>query len=97
MRKFITTPEARVDLNGIRDYTAAHWDTEQADRYISLIIETCDNLAEGSVHGRQVDFLRAGYLKYPVGSRVVFYGFFANGIDVVRVLHKKMNATWLET
>ncbi|MGI8485381.1 MAG: type II toxin-antitoxin system RelE/ParE family toxin [Thermomicrobiales bacterium] len=93
MSGFTTTPEARADLNGIWDYTAAHWDSEQADRYTELIIKTCGDLAEGSIRGRQVEFVRAGYFKYSVGSHVAFYRFLSGGMDLVRVLHKQMDAT----
>ena len=41
--------------------------------------------------GRPCDDVRAGYFRHPVGSHVVFYRRVAGGIDVVRILHQRMD------
>jgi plasmid stabilization system protein ParE len=41
---------------------------------------------------RELDYrLRAGYYKIPCGSHVLFYRLAADGIDVVRILHERMD------
>ena len=35
--------------------------------------------------------IRAGYYKYPTGSHVLFYRLIEGGIDVVRILHERMD------
>jgi toxin ParE1/3/4 len=35
--------------------------------------------------------VRRGYRQYPSGSHVLFYRFTADGIDVVRILHERMD------
>ena len=46
---FVLTPRARDDLDGIWDFTAEHWDVDQADRYIRRLAQAFANLAEGTV------------------------------------------------
>ena len=48
-------------------------------------------LAERPSLGRSIDAVRLGYFKFPVASHVVFYRQNADGIDVIRILHKRMD------
>jgi toxin ParE1/3/4 len=41
--------------------------------------------------GRECPELRPGYYKYPSGSHVLFYRLITDGIDVVRILHERMD------
>ncbi|MGI8486499.1 MAG: type II toxin-antitoxin system RelE/ParE family toxin [Thermomicrobiales bacterium] len=90
---FTITPEARRDLDDIWEYTARRWNVDQADEYISSFVETLNDLADNTIHGRKVDFLLLGYFKYPIGSHVAYYRFQSNVLDLVRVLHKRMDAS----
>ena len=47
-------------------------------------------LAERPSLGRGIDEVRPGYFKFPVASHVVFYSK-PDGIDVIRILHKRMD------
>jgi toxin ParE1/3/4 len=89
--QFRLRPKARDDLAEIWSYTAEHWSLQQADIYHHAIIEVLTGLAEGHLKGRPVDHIRAGYLKYPAGSHFVFFKLAEYGIDVVRVLHQRMD------
>lgn len=82
---------ARRDLSGIWSYSAKRWDEAQADRYVRLIADGFDGLASGSVQGRDAFDLRAGYLKLAVGSHLVFYRVGTDAIEVVRILHSRMD------
>ena len=93
MRDFAVTPEARGDLTDIWHYTARRWEEEQADRYIERIVTICGDLADGTKHGREMNVLRTGYFMYPVGSDMLFYRFTPDGLELVRVLHKRMDVT----
>lgn len=48
-------------------------------------------VAEDPRRGRTCDDVRAGYRKYPAGSHFVFYRLVEGGIDVVRILHQRMD------
>jgi toxin ParE1/3/4 len=89
---YVLTPRARRDLSEIWDDTATQWGTAQADRYIRLIVSACDVLATGGARGRSAEAIRPGYLRQTVGSHVVFYrARKRGGIEIVRVLHQRMD------
>lgn len=84
------TPRAVADLEQIWSYTAATWSLDQAERYHNAIVAALDALVSGCRRGRATA-VRAGYLKYAVGSHLVFYRVAGHGIDVIRILHQSMD------
>jgi len=83
---------ARRDLSGIWTYSAQRWNDAQADRYLRLIAEGFDGLASRAIQGRSAEDIRPGYFKLAVGSHLIFYRLgSADVIEVVRVLHKRMD------
>jgi toxin ParE1/3/4 len=85
------TPLARADLDGIWDYTVSNWGVGQAERYVRVIDAVCRDLAAGRVAGRRADVVRPGLLRCAAGSHVVFYRLSEGGIDVIRILHRRMD------
>lgn len=85
-------PLALADLEEIWSYTATRWSAEQAESYHAGIVAVFEGLAAGSKQGRPSD-VREGYFKYAVGSHLVFYRHFQGGIDIVRILHQRMDVT----
>ncbi|MDF0602188.1 type II toxin-antitoxin system RelE/ParE family toxin [Psychromarinibacter sp. C21-152] len=90
MSRVAFTPAAAADLSDIWDHTAATWGVAQAERYTDGIRDLCTDLAEGRRTGRSVE-VRAGYLKYPVGRHILFYRANEAGIELVRILHQRMD------
>jgi toxin ParE1/3/4 len=90
--EFRLTPLAERDLEDIWYFTVETWSQEQAEKYHADMLRAFRELAFGRVGGRDVD-LRRGYLKYPVGSHFVFYRIRPFGIEVVRILHKRMDVS----
>ncbi len=91
MSRFVFSPRALHDLNGIWTYTARRWGADQAERYIRLIAEAVELIAETPALGRNCDHVREGYGKYPVGSHVLFYRAIDDSAGVVRILHQRMD------
>lgn len=89
-RPYRFSPLAEVDLEDIWLYTLRNWSLEQADRYQGQIMAAVEGLATGVKNGRPVT-VREGYFKYPVGSHLVFYRQSGTGLDVVRILHRRMD------
>ncbi len=83
-------PLARADLEDIWLYTVHKWSLQQADSYHAEMITVFEGLAKGTKTGVTVE-VREGYFKYLVGSHVVFYRHSEVGIDIVRVLHQRMD------
>lgn len=91
MSRCTLTPRARSDLEEIWDYTAAHWSMDQAEAYLRQIEAAMKVAAADPRRGRRCDETRAGYRKFPAGSHVLFYRTTPDGIDIVRILHQRMD------
>lgn len=91
MREVVYSPRAVDDLGQIWDYTADRWDIEQADAYVRSVVNTCDRLAAGTLLGRSAEDIRAGYRKYAVVSHILFYRATDTTLEVIRVLHQRMD------
>ena len=90
-KQFRLRPAAQADLENIWLYTAERWSPEQADIYHNRIVEVMAALADGRLKGRSAEHIRAGYFNYPAGSHLVFFKDADYGIDVVRILHQRMD------
>jgi toxin ParE1/3/4 len=91
MKRYVLTPRAHRDIDEIWNYTAANWGIDQAEHYVRLIQRAIEIVADNPGRGRICDDVRPGYRKYPAGSHFVFYRVAGAGIDVVRVLHQRMD------
>ena len=84
-------PKASADLDGIFLYTAQRWSSEQADRYFLDIDSAMQLLARSPELGLRVDGIRPGFYRYRVRSHLIFYRRVDDGIEVMRVLHQRMD------
>ena len=91
MTAFLLSPRAQADLDEIWTYSAARWGEDRTERYIRDLWRTFERLAEDARIGRSCDEIRPGYFKCPAGSHVVFYRRDAGIVDVVRILHERMD------
>jgi toxin ParE1/3/4 len=91
MTRYVLSPRARNDMENIWDYSAERWSNEQAERYVRALQQAIETIAADPRRARACDHIRAGYRKYSVGSHVIFFRAAANGIDIVRILHQRMD------
>ncbi|SDM93838.1 type II toxin-antitoxin system RelE/ParE family toxin [Actinomyces ruminicola] len=91
MSAYRLTPAARHDLSAIWDYTEAHWGVLQAETYVRELQAGLERLADNPRRGHPRGEVRPGYLSYAVGRHVIFYVEQADGVDVIRVLHQRMD------
>ena len=89
-RAYRLSPLAEADLEEIWLYTFKRWSLEQADSYLASIVDAFEGLASGVKTGKSVE-VRDGYFKYAVGSHVVFYRLTEDSIDIMRILHQRMD------
>ena len=89
-RPYRLTPQAEADLEGIWLYTLHTWSRDQADRYHRSIMAVVRDLAVGRKRGRPVAE-RPGYLRCAVGAHVVFFREAEDRVEVIRVLHQRMD------
>ncbi|HWF20295.1 MAG TPA: type II toxin-antitoxin system RelE/ParE family toxin [Verrucomicrobiae bacterium] len=87
MSEFRVSATAREDLEEIWIYIAVD-NSEAADRLIHRLVSQFRLLASMPGMGWQRDDLASGLRSFPLGNYVIFYRSQANGIEIVRVLHR---------
>lgn len=93
MSQYRLTPAARRDLSSSWDYTQENWGSRQAETYVDEIRAAIERIASDPRRGRACDEVREGYRRYSIGSHLLFYVESADGVDVIRVLHQRMDPT----
>lgn len=88
--RYCLTPRAEADLEDIWRYTQRRWSVAQADKYIREILQVFAELSGAKRQGRKCD-VRDGYFKIPVGAHVIYYRQAGDAIEIVRILHGRMD------
>jgi toxin ParE1/3/4 len=88
---YTLSPRAQDDLDEIWAHTIEYWGIDQAEFYVRQIGQHIEAVAMQPMIGRACSGVRVGYYKYPSGSHVLFYRLIEGGIDVVRILHERMD------
>jgi len=92
MGTFTLTNKAKADLKSIAAYTQRKWGIEQRRTYLKQFDDAFHFLAETPEAGKNCDFIKLGYRKFPNVSHVIFYrSTTPNQIEIVRILHKRMD------
>lgn len=92
MGSFTLTNKAKADLKSIAVYTQRKWGKEQRRVYLKQFDVAFQLLAETPQAGKNCDFIKLGYRKYPNVSHIIFYRCVGEScIEVVRILHKRMD------
>jgi toxin ParE1/3/4 len=89
--RYVLSPRAKSDLEEIWSYTESHWGFDQAERHIRELARHLDSIAAHPTSGRPCPEVRAGYYKYRAESHFLFYRMTSDGVDVVRILHERMD------
>lgn len=83
---------AAEDIEQIWLYTVDNWSVEQADRYVNLIFDEMEYLADNPVAGKDLTHIRKDYRSSKVKSHLIFYRLVEkNDIEIIRVLHQRMD------
>lgn len=92
MAKFYLTNKAVEDLGEIWNYTVETWSKNQAEIYYSLLIDSCQELANKPTHGKSYEVVEKNVLGFKTGQHVIFYRIVTEKeIEVVRILHGMMD------
>lgn len=89
-RAYRLSPLAEADLEDIWLYTYKHWSLAQADQYHRVLVGAIESLAKGIKTGRKTD-IRPGYFRYSAGQHLIFYRQADAGLDIIRILHQRMD------
>ena len=92
MSQYIISEKALEDINNIWIYTAENWSVEQANRYYNLIIDEIEYIVENFDMAHDFEKIRNSYKYSKVKSHLIFFKIDkTNEIEVVRVLHERMD------
>jgi len=90
---FRLTNAAKNDLVGIAKFTQQRWGVDQRNKYLTQLDDTFHRLADTPQLGKSCDYIKPGYRKFPVASHVIYYRTSSNRIEIIRVLHKRMDVS----
>ena len=87
------TEQADADLLNIYIYTYNTWNEAQAIEYTDGLKAAVNKLAENPNRIGTIDrsAVRSGYRSYRYQSHLVFYRVSGQFVEVVRILHKRMD------
>jgi toxin ParE1/3/4 len=92
MATFYISNKAVEDLNDIWDYTVKTWSENQAEIYYSLLMDSCQELANKPSQGTSYDVVEKNVLGFKTGEHIIFYQIVSlKEIEVVRILHVMMD------
>ena len=91
MPSFRLTERAKADLRAIGRHTQATWGREQRNIYLARLDASFHLLAQEPHRGLACDDIRPGYYKYHVGRHLIFYRSSPDGVEIIRILHDRMD------
>lgn len=92
MAKYELSNKAVSDLSDIWEYTIQTWSERQADKYYFMLLDTCQELANGKLSGKLYPEIDSQILGFRAGQHVKFYrkkG--SDKIEIARFLHSQMD------
>jgi len=91
--KYEFTVLASQDLENIWLYTFENWSIEQADRYLHLIIDEIEYVAQKPDSGFDFSSVRKEYYRSRIKSHLIFYRIDKKNdiVEIIRVLHQRMD------
>ena len=91
MSRVVLSPKAKSDLSGIWDYTLEEWGVDQAEKYVRELWGDMQKQAFDHSFSIDIGDVRSGFRKVRSGSHVIFFKLLDDGIDVIRILHQRMD------
>lgn len=92
MASYTLTNKAVLDLSAIWEYTVDTWSERQADKYYFMLLDACQELADGKVSGKNYAEISAEILGCSAGQHILFYRKLRHDkVEIVRILHTQMD------
>ena len=92
MANYIFSNKSVEDLSKIWDNIFEVWSESQADKYYYMILDFCQELADGIVVGKNYEEISKDILGFKIGRHVILYRRIRNNrIEIARILHSRMD------
>ncbi len=93
MPKYILSPQAQKSLKNIRAYSLETFGKKRTNAYLQALRDRMIMLAEAPSKGKERDEIKAGYYSFYEGSHTIYYRIADTHIDIIDILHQKMDPT----
>ena len=92
MASYRFTKKAVEDLAKIWNYTVDTWSENQADQYLQMLLDSCQDIASGRVLGKKYDGILKSLQGKKAGKHIIFYRRVdSDVVEIVRILHEQMD------
>lgn len=92
MGSYTLTNKAVLDLSAIWEYTVDTWSEKQADKYYFMLLDSCQDLADGKVSGKNYPEISTEIFGLRAGQHILFYRkLSANKVEIAGILHAQMD------
>lgn len=91
MKRLVVSQAAQADLASIADHTEQRWGRAQRVRYLAEFKDVFATIRKSPAAGMPRDDIRQGLRSMPCGQHVLFYRAAIDSIEIVRVLHQRMD------
>ena len=91
MKNYRLSRAAQEDLWQIKQYSLTTWGKQNTQKYLDNIASILENLCLSPDIGKKRDDLIIGLRSFPVQQHVIFYRYHQTELEVIRVLHSRMN------
>jgi toxin ParE1/3/4 len=88
MAHYLLSESAQQDIISIRNYTMETWGKAQTGKYLNLLEQRLEWLANEPALGKKRNEVKEGYISFPEGRHIIFYRIAENGIEVMGVIHQ---------
>jgi toxin ParE1/3/4 len=92
MASYTLTNKAVLDLSAVWIYTVDTWSERQADKYYFMLLDTCQDSADGKVSGKNYPEINTEILGFRAGQHILFYRKLSHDkVEIARILHTQMD------
>ncbi len=93
MADLLFSNKAVEDLTDIWNYTVETWSETQADKYYTMLVATCREIADNPRPlDKEYTEIRTGLFGCRTGKHIVFYRSLSeDAVEIVRILHEHMD------
>ncbi|MFN8250769.1 MAG: type II toxin-antitoxin system RelE/ParE family toxin [Ferruginibacter sp.] len=92
MASYTLTNKAVQDLSSIWEYTVNTWSERQADKYYFMLLDSCQDLADGRVSGKNYPEINIDIFGFRAGQHILFYRKLSpDKVEIARILHAQMD------
>ena len=89
MNSYLLSEAADADIQHIFTNSVAQWGQPRAEQYVLELHEAFETLSVFPHLGRDIGYIRTGYLRFDHERHAVFFQKTADGIVIIRVLHQR--------